>query len=430
MRRLVPAMMGLFLAVFAAEPARALPETGALALPFVSLTSGDFPDLEPLRARLAGARVVQLGESGHGAAEYSMAKTRLVRFLHEEMGFDVLALESDPYLCAMADRAAASATPEATLTSCAFGVWHTREVLELFAYVRSTRETGRPLLIAGYDVQPIGPGKAGRPGYLAEVVGAIDPEAAEMARALDAEFLEIYGLGGSVRRTRLRENRAELLARYDDLYRFLVRNEAELLERHAGADDASAPLLAQQIAWSAMQYIRLQTAPDAVAYGEERDWGMARNLIFTAERMHPGRKVIVWAHNAHVAYGNHRVDLTGIDEPAAVGRGAGTWLQRHFGPDLFTVGLYAASGSMTRNDREIVTVSPVRPGSLEAQSIPAGAAGMLYVAPSVVGQDPFWDRPTTAKYWGAADVPMTLRDQYDAVLLLGSVSPPAYLSPG
>ena len=429
MRHLVSALAVLCLAVFAAEPARALPETGALALPFVSLTSGDFRDLEPLRARLADARVVQLGESSHGTAEYSMAKTRLVRFLHEEMGFDVIALESDPYLCAMADRTAASAPPEATLTSCAFGVWHTREVLELFAYVRSTRQTARPLLIAGYDIQPIGPGKAGRPDFLAEVVRQVDPGLAETARTLDAEFLEIYGLGGSSRRARLRENRAELLARYDDLHRFLVRNEAELLQRHADKGDPSAPLLAQQIVWSAIQYIRLQTAPDAVAYGEERDWGMAQNLIFLTERLHSGRRVIAWAHNAHVAYGNHLVDLTGIDEPAAVGRGAGTWLQRHFGSDLFTVGLYAASGSMTRNDREIVTVSPVLPGSLEARPIPETAAAMLYVEPLRAGGDPFWDRPTTAKYWGAADVPMTLREQYDAVLLLRSVSPPAYLSP-
>lgn len=397
----------------------------AVPVTITSLTSSDFTDLAPLGERLRDVRIVQLGESSHGAAEYNQVKSRLVRYLHEVQGFNLLLFESDPYLCAEADRRAAEASASATLRSCVFGVWHTEEVLELFEYVRATRDTPTPLMIGGYDIQPIGPGKDTRPAWLAGVIATLDPGYAETARALDAEFLEIYGRGNPGRRQHLREHRADLLERLGDLYAFLVRNERQLVAR-APADGRLSPLLAQQMVWSTIQYVRQQTAPGNVEYMEERDLGMARNLMFAADVMHPDARIIAWAHNAHVGHNNQLIDLTGVEEPTIQSRGAGSWLRERYGARLFTIGLYAAAGQMTRNNREVMTVGPVRPGSLEARLPPAGSPAALFIAPE--GRtDTLWDEPTTAKYWGAADLPMILREQYDAVILVRSVTPPRYL---
>lgn len=57
----------------------------------------DFRDLEPLRAALEGIRLVLLGEADHGSGSDFLAKTRLVKFLHSELGFDVLAFETPMY---------------------------------------------------------------------------------------------------------------------------------------------------------------------------------------------------------------------------------------------------------------------------------------------------------------------------------------------
>ena len=47
---------------------------------------------------------MQLGESGHGVAEFNHAKVRLIKFLHQQMGFDVIAFESGLFECFNADR--------------------------------------------------------------------------------------------------------------------------------------------------------------------------------------------------------------------------------------------------------------------------------------------------------------------------------------
>ena len=399
----------------------------AEAVAVASLTSTDFSDLRPLRRRLDGVRIVQLGESSHGAAEYNRVKTRLVRFLHEEMGFDVLAFESDPYQCALADRRAGEVPARTTLGNCVVGVWHTEEMVELFEYLRETRKTDRPLVLAGYDIQPIGPNKDRRPDYIAAVAARLDPARAEAARALDREFLDAYARPSSERRKLFRERRADWLRRYTELHRFLVDNEKALLAAHAGSDDPLAPLLAQQTVWSTRQYLMQQTSPTNLIYAESRDWGMAQNLTFLAERLYPGKRIIAWAHNAHVQHAQDRIDLTGVEEPALASRAAGSWLKARYGSRLFTIGLYAADGRMTRNDRREIEVSPVKPGSLEARPFAPGSVGTLFLGPTDGSFDPFWMQTITAKYWGAADLPMILGEQYDAVLLLRSVTPPRYL---
>lgn len=48
-------------------------------------------DLEPLRELIGPARVVGIGETAHFVREYGLLRHRLVRFLVERTGFDVVA---------------------------------------------------------------------------------------------------------------------------------------------------------------------------------------------------------------------------------------------------------------------------------------------------------------------------------------------------
>jgi erythromycin esterase-like protein len=68
-------------------------------VPLRSLSAGDddFSDLEPLAEAIGAARIVQLGEQSHGAGASFEARVRLIKFLHQRMGFDVVIWESGLY---------------------------------------------------------------------------------------------------------------------------------------------------------------------------------------------------------------------------------------------------------------------------------------------------------------------------------------------
>jgi hypothetical protein len=65
----------------------------------------DFSDLQFLTDALSGVRVVVLGEGDNGGGTDVLAKTRLVKFLHERMGFDVIAFPAGIHSSSAAWRA-------------------------------------------------------------------------------------------------------------------------------------------------------------------------------------------------------------------------------------------------------------------------------------------------------------------------------------
>ena len=92
--------------------------------------------------------------------EFPRVRLQLVRYLHEQMGFDVLSLEGSAVDSWVAQdfvyRSSESAGPKAKRAQelAWFGLWQTDAMRELMEYAIGTQATSRPLYLASFDVQP------------------------------------------------------------------------------------------------------------------------------------------------------------------------------------------------------------------------------------------------------------------------------------
>ncbi len=388
--------------------------------PIRSLLADSYDDLQFLRPLLQGKRIVQLGESGHGVAEFNLAKVRLVKFLHQELDFGVIAFESPLYECFRCNERAAVATPQETMRDSIFPVWHTEETLRLFEYVRATRVTDRPLLLAGFDVQPrMRRAARYRPEFFHEVAAAVNSEYATEVRELDLCFATENAGGQGQREAYLRKNRERLIQTYDGLAEFFDEHRAALIS--AFTDRPGVPLVARQTAWSLAQFVRYRTDPA----GEQtigRDHGMADNLDFLADELYPGKKLIVWGHNSHL---RHRNNAVGHDSA----RTMGTWVAERRGTELYTVGLYMHRGRTAGNTRRVYDIRPPQPGSLESILCQVRRRYLFIDLSRQRCEDgsSWLFEPITAKAWGTRDLTMVLRDQYDGILFVDTATPPSYI---
>ena len=108
------------------------------SVPLKSIESDDYADLMFLKDILKDKQYVFLGESSHIVKEFNKIKYRLIRFLSEEMDFEVIAFESNLWDCYSTYLRKDSLTPKQMLTNSIYGVWHTTTLLDLMEYINST----------------------------------------------------------------------------------------------------------------------------------------------------------------------------------------------------------------------------------------------------------------------------------------------------
>ena len=373
-----------------------------------------YADLEFLRGVLDGRRIVQLGESGHGVAEFSQAKIRLIKFMHERLGYDVLAFESGLFECYMANQLTGSGAQ--MMQSSIFGVWHTEDVKELFNYIKQTQQTERPLILAGFDTQTSSSaGAVQRPRFFHTVIDAIDHDYAAEVLVFDAETL-----------VGLRSGSPYAVANETRIVEFYERLRTWLTEHRVALDAAfpgdPRPMIAERAAFSVIQFVRqLAAGTNNVQVTEIRDSGMAENYTFLARRLYPDKKIMAWAHNFHIRHAN----------AAASGSPTmGTWVAERLRSELYTIGLFMNRGTAAQNNRSIYAIQPAPASAMEGVLAAIGPP-MLFVdflhQTRQTGTEWFFDRIITRE-WGTNSVTMVPRDQYDGVLFIDSVKPPTYVT--
>lgn len=402
--------------LFAQSPQRTQKFLQKKARPILLSDTTDFSDLKALKRALKNKRIVLLGESTHGAQEMNLLKNRLIRFLHQELDFQVLLLESGIGEIFSLDQRKQELSAHKMRYAGLMGPWQSEEFVPLMAYLKKHPD----LALAGFDVQRTGQSFVSLleqldqwvtiPGHpsLVEIehqFSAVRTKLTDRKQKADEALAReksavIAALTAAQTEIRQKKNERQLADWTDQSIEFLLRSLQNRIDF--------------------IQYFyQFKLDNDYVHRFMARDSVMAENVRWLAEQIYPGKKIIISAHNHHISRFNERDFVMGEK------------LAEIYGQDLYAIGLFPGSGSFADNSRKEEAMETTgRPDDLQHLILQSGQKNAFLPVPKRPGSGAEWlFQPLTINntfinIWG--DDQMTLADSFDGLIFLREISPSVY----
>lgn len=318
----------------------------SVALHSIDPTVADdaFTDLEPLKAAIGNSRIVVLGEQSHGDGATFLAKGRLIKFLHQRMGFDVLAWEAGLFNAHDMDMAVRDpAVPiEAAIGRGLYPIWAmSAQVRPVFDYARSVAGT-QPLEMIGFDHQFSGAGPSRWRNAILAFLDKADPALLpeDLRASLSNDLRIVFGPDAKPEDIRLVAEKWKVLPRLLDKARTKLESthgarEVALMRR--SVDDALLSL-------EGLARFRDARGEFKAADNNLRDQRMGENLIWLANERYKDRRIIVWAASFHSLHEPSAIKLPpggfSYEDVITMGQVA----RNSLGDAIYTVGFTAAEG--------------------------------------------------------------------------------------
>ncbi|PWK35489.1 erythromycin esterase family protein [Cupriavidus plantarum] len=332
------------------------------ALPLADLDSPAFADWIDT---FADCRVILLGESTHGTAEFYRARARITEALVTRHGFDFVAVEADWPDAASIDRhirqRPAPPDDDATPPFSRFPTWMWRNTEiarltdKLYA-INADRPLNQRVAFYGLDIYSMRASMSAVLAYLNQ----IDPAAAVLAR-------ERYACLDPWRKMPSAYGRAVLTGALDTCEREVLAQLRDMLDKrlHYAQDSRDEFFEAAQnarLVASAERYYRIMYQGSAEGWNL-RDTHMFETLTQLLTLHGSSSKGVVWAHNSHI--GNATATAMGkVRDEINLGQ----LCREAFGTQAALIGLDTYMGTVTAatdwdGATETKTVRPARADS-------------------------------------------------------------------
>lgn len=312
----------------------------------------DFKDLITLKRALSGVSVVGLGEGVHGDAMAYRAKIRLVKFLHEKLGFNVLVWEAGLLDGHAVDHALQDSHQpiENAAKLLMDDTWATSPAARpIFEYARSTWKTAHPLRFAGMD---------GGRAHAVTIVEKFLSDLYSRVPALDGGSKETHDIVALATRTSPAhasqatplavDERNEQIKALSALMHRVDAHRGELVKAY-GARDAAfvrhalSALQPDEKSESAhARYLETRDHVLGLRASELREQELGNNLLWLVRQYYCGEKVIIWAATAHL---RRRSSHPQGAFTALPNETAGEVMSRSLGTGYYVLGITAGAGS-------------------------------------------------------------------------------------
>ncbi|MBB3657505.1 protein-L-isoaspartate(D-aspartate) O-methyltransferase [Rhizobium sp. BK650] len=264
-----------------------------------TFSSVDDENFTRLFDRFADSRIVLLGESTHGTAEFYHARAAISRHLIERHGFNLIAVEADWPDAAAIDRLVAGREPSQARPFGRFPtwMWQNEEFIGFVRWMRAEnirRQASRADAIRFHGLDLYNMTESIR--MVIDYLDRVSPDAAAVAR-------ERYGCLSPWQTNPVTYGRAILTDAFQSCEDAVSQQCKELLTRSLGESEDNDGFL------DATQSARLLAAAERyyriMYYGGSKAWNlrdtyMAETVEHLLDFHGPNAKMIVWAHNSHI----------------------------------------------------------------------------------------------------------------------------------
>ncbi|MFZ1529393.1 MAG: erythromycin esterase family protein [Ferruginibacter sp.] len=311
-------------------------------------------DLDAFAKAVGHAKIVLLGEQEHGDGAAFLAKTRLIKYLVEKQGFSVVACESDFYSL-NAGLLSIEQNKDSILSflqNNIFEIWsQCKQCSPLFNYL-SQKIFEKKIKITGIDNQHHG--LFFKKKYWKDFYNFLDTsgiylnglKAREVFIKISAEF-------------KPNTNQKQVIAALESLIKGLSELQSEMKKKYGNEE------FWQQEIFNYKSDLEAQlTFLKGNGYAGQtiRDEQMGNNLAWLAKNKYRNEKIIVWAHNIHVA----KKSLTGYIGKKYKYQPMGQVIAAQIpGNDLYALGFTSLKGASGKVGSASFNVPRVKKNSIE-----------------------------------------------------------------
>lgn len=279
-------------------------------------------DFSAIKKAIGNKRIVALGESSHGLGEFYTLKSELVKYLHTEMGFEVIAMEGGLGDINLAYSNIDTLSFIELRNNSVFGNFRAQEGNVLYKHIKETSTSKNPLIFTGFDSQVSSDYMT---TTLQNVLKSYDKPFAD---GLEEGFLSYYKLYQAKDSIGYYHHR--------DVFIKTATKAKKLLLKHQNEID----LTAFQIDILIRTMTNFERAFN-FSYQEKykgigvRDQLMAENLEWIIDTLYPNKKVIIWGHNGHIE--KQKTENGTI-------KFMGHYLKEKYADDYYALGIFAYKG--------------------------------------------------------------------------------------